>query len=441
MPSFLDRLATLSRIPEGAKPKAVRAGGWDQPEYPSTINYEGMNVYWAEYRRESLVRKCINLIAYFTIHAGFRVAVRGGSARANKKLANYINKLIEDINLKDAIYVGIVGKMIWGHFGFEIVRNTKGDIVQLLPLNPPDKLLPKFKTNNVLSGFEFSPSGVPITYKPEEVLYFVETSLDSDMIGLSAIEPIVTPCQIKRELYNDLREAAKRLWAPIGVFQMDTSACDDIKEAEEALSKFERSIEPGKPVVTNQTVQGNFFNAMPDVERIVRSIEKVDEEIMGNFGIPKALVARERTMNRATLEYSLVALYQSQIEGLQQYMSDELQKQFFHLIRDEVLGDAGKNVTVELVWNPRSSLELDRQFGPAISLYALGLIDEEYLYDLLSLDKNRMPKFEKDESGKPRPVARFDPDTLRAVLSASSVEDSGIIAGINETLESAERET
>lgn len=406
---------TLASPPVGAKPKAIKVP-WGSTTTSTSIDYRGLNVFWAEYRRESLVRQCLNILAYFTVHTGFRVSVRG---RRTSNFAKYVEQKLIDINLSDAIYVGLIGKKIWGHFGFEIVRTAKKEIVQLLPLFPPERLVPVIDANNVLTGFEFTPSGAssPIKYKPNEILYFIETSFDSGMGGLSAIEPIVNPCALKRELYDDLREAAKRLWAPIGVFSMDTTALKTAKEVENALNEFKDQMEPGKPVVTNQSVTGQFFNAMPDVERIVRAIEKVDEEIMGNFGIPKALVARERTMNRATLEYSLQALYQSQVEGLQQYMAREIQLQLLNLLKDEYHDGNKDDIVVEIIWNPRTSLELDRQFTPAFTLYALGIIDVDYLYDLLSLDKNRMPEYMKKPIEGYEGGPRFDPDTMRAALS------------------------
>lgn len=424
--SVVDVIMKMASAPAGAKPRATNPTSWERATYETKIDYKNMNSYWAEYRRDSLVRQCINVLAYFTVHAGYRINVRGGNSRESGKFNRYLNQLDQRINIEDAIYIGLIGKRVWGRFGFEIVRDGQGEVVQLLPLWPPEKLLPKFNKNFVLEGFEFQQesSATPIMYKPEEILYFVDSSIKNDMRGLSSIEPIMTACEIKRKLYNDLEEASKRLWAPIGIFQMDTSGCDSDEEADQALEDFESKIEPGKPVVTNSTVEGTFFNAMPDIDRIGRAIEKVDEEIMGNFGIPKALVAREKSLNRATLEYSLQALYQSQIEGLQQYFSREIQSQLLHLIRDEKLGESSTMVC-ELIWNPRTSLDLDRQFGPAIKLYAMGLIDEEYLYDLLSLDKNRMPDFTEPEGKeeKPSPKARYDPDTLRAILSEQSNEE------------------
>jgi len=444
MTSFTEKIRELAQVPRDAKPKMVRVPWGDSESYYTKREeeYKGMNKYWAEYRRSSIVRQSLNLLGYFAIHSGFRISAVGGSKRYNTKISKYLNDLSRRVHLEDAIFIGVIGKMIWGRFGFEIVRNGDNEIVHLLPLFPGENLIPKFDENNILKGFTFKMGGGrKIEYEPEEVLFFVETSLDHKMKGLSRIEPILTPCEIKRRLYQDLKEASKRLWSPIGIFQLDTSREKDPDKKEEALREFKNQMEPGKPIVTNASVSGQFLSAMPDVERIVRAIDKVDEEIMGNFGIPKALLSREKTMNRATLEYSLVALYQSQIEGIQRYVGREIEQQLLEMVKDDVVGSNGSTITCELVWNPRNSLEMDRQFGPAITLYSLGLIDAEYLYDMLSLDKNRMPEYIKKAEEEYEGGVRYSPDVLRASLTeASRNEEAKVREAISKVVKDTSEE-
>ena len=62
MPSFIDKIMALASSPKGAKPKATKVDTWSDSTLTEQT-YKGMNVYWAEYRRDSLVRQCLNLLA------------------------------------------------------------------------------------------------------------------------------------------------------------------------------------------------------------------------------------------------------------------------------------------------------------------------------------------------------------------------------------------
>ena len=75
------------------------------------------------------------------------------------------------------------------------------------------------------------------------------------------------------------------------------------------LDNLKTDLRPGAVVVTNRAVIPHVVQYNPDLNSLIRAMERQDEEIIGNYGIPKALLSRERTMARATLEFSLRAFY------------------------------------------------------------------------------------------------------------------------------------
>jgi len=104
-------------------------------------------------------------------------------------------------------------------------------------------------------------------------------------------------------------------------------------------------------IVTNLNVDGKVYDMKPDLNGLVRAEEKVDEEIMGNWQMPKALLSREKTMTKATLEFSLHALYAGPVAGVQRFYKRELERQWYDVIVTK-MGHDPNVYKVKHEWNP-----------------------------------------------------------------------------------------
>jgi len=285
-----------------------------------------------------------------------------------------VKKVIDDVNkrvnLDFRIYQAIILRELYGRAAFEIVYDNLGNVTSLLPLNSMSIRPVIDKRTFEIAYFEYIPAKNG-RLRPEQVLYFALDPLTTNMIGRSSIDPIRNTIKTKINLERDLQESAKRLWAPIGLFEMDTRAIPDPKEKKRKMQEFAQELKPGRSVVHNTSVKSKILDLKPDMIGLVKAIEKMDEEIMGNFAIPKALLSREKTLSKATLEFSIKCLYDGPVASIQRYFKREIERQFY----DRILQRRGwaKDFTVKHIWRPITiySPELINALVKAVSVGAM----------------------------------------------------------------------
>jgi len=360
-----------------------------------------------EYKRVSLVRQCINLLAYYTTRRSFTTEIKPivGREEDYLEIKNKIDKINHNVNLDEKLRIAIIKMKVTGCSAFEIVKDTTGETARLLPLKSADLEL-QIDENWNLEKFKYT-AGTSIDYEPEDVLYFVNNALEADLVGLSDVEPIMTAIETKRALEHDLRACARQYWAPLQLFEMDTSGIRPDK-VDNALKDFADSLKPGKSIVHNQSLKSKTVTLHPNIGDLTIALAKADEEIIGNFNIPKALLAREKTMNRATLEYSLRALYEGPIEGLQMYLKREVENQFY----DRIVTSNGLEGKVKIlhVWNPLTYADFRDLATVVASLFKVGIIDKQKAYEILHWKE----EIQSERTIKPEVTPSVDDETSRS---------------------------
>lgn len=345
---------------------------------------EDLNNNIDAYRKVALVRSCINLLAHFSTQKGFRTIVEPH----NDGVKKYIDDVNARVNLDNVIYLSIIRREIDGRAGHEIVTDGNKNVTSLLMLigsrlapviDPKTFEIEKFKYAGADGG----------EYNVEELLYFTLNAITNRQLGLSAIEAIRTVLKLKRNLEKDLLEASKRLWAPFGMFKIDTSMIVDPVKKTEAITSFKNTIKPGQSIVHNQGVEGKVYDMKPDINGLVRAIEKADEEIMGNWGIPKALLAREKTLTKSTLEFSLKALWMGPVAGIQRYYRRELEKQWYPRILEMKNPAWAKTYKVKHIFNPIAVFDPQLILSLARAA-AEGLIEVEDFYSILGWEPDQV---------------------------------------------------
>ena len=349
--------------------------------------YEGMEKHYREYRRDALVRGCINVRAYFSTCKGFTTSLELTQSTGDKEkdaaaLEKYvavkerIDQLNKAVNLDHVLFVAIVKSQIYGRAGFEIQPKFAEDWPEkLIPLfSDSTKLKPKIAEDFSLTGYDYK--GLPTFYQPCEILYFPNLCLEADLIGLSDIEPVTDVLATRRALVGeDLRETAKTLWAPLSIHQIDTSGLSK-EDAEKAIDDHVAQIKPGKSIATNQKITVQVVDNKPDIAGLVQALEYCDYEIIGNFRVPRFLLGREKQVNRATAEKEFEAFIDGPIADIQRYYKREVERQWYDPIIKKELSlaeDAPLPVRVKHVWNPITSEDFLALAGAVAQLWGGGL--------------------------------------------------------------------
>ncbi len=120
----------------------------------------------------------------------------------------------------------------------------------------------------------------------------------------------------------------------------------------------------------------------------------ISDDIVVHNSVPKALLAKEKSMNRATLEFSIRALFDGPIKGIQRYVKREIEKQLYDDITatyDKVYGTTYTN-SVRVIHQFKPTPIYDIELLKVLLTYQqAGLISTEMIYEIIGWDVTRMP--------------------------------------------------
>jgi len=393
-----------------AGPKA-KFSPWLAPETEAE-DYEGMDKNYREYRRCSLVRRSINILASWTTKKGFQTVlepIEAGMKDEEKKtflekpeyvdLKNEIDRINKAVNLDWIIRVAEIKRKVYGKCGFEIVLDNDEKPRRLIPLKSTE-LHPKLDEDWELEKFEY-PTQDRAGYAPEQILYFVNEQIEGDMLGLSAIEPVLDSIQTRQKIIReDLKEAASTLWAGVAIAQVDTSGLTDA-EADAAVQSVVDTYKPGKILATNLKTKFEVVDIKPDLEKLVKVLADCNDEIIGNFEVPRFLLNRLAEINRATAFAQLKAFAEGPVDDIQRYFKREIERQWYDPLTRLILKTGEKEeppVTVKHVWSPLTTEDIIEWINTVTNAYkeGMGFIDRKKAYQIL------------------QPFGYFDPAELEA---------------------------
>jgi|GEM_PF-4325520 len=377
-----------------------------------------MNNYQDVYEKVSIVRKCINLLSDFAVSIGFDVDTD------NDELKEEIEKMWKRTNFAEVVKKAIKKREIWGNAAFQISKDQTGDIVDFVPLDP-QRLEVKIDSNTMqIDHFKYTlpSSGTEKKLDPKDVFYVSLDSLDARKTGISSLESIKTTINMKWNLQKDLEQASKRLWAPYTIFKYNTSYVKDKEQQKKEIRRFISKIKPGKTIVHNQQVDPNIINMTPDIKALIEAIKNADEEIIGNWGIPKTLLSRE-TESQSSLEFAIQTLYEGPVKSIQQYFEHEIEKQIYSQIAEKL---GLTNSKINHMWKATHFKD-----SPTIRAltYAVkeGVISPRDMISMLGWNVFNIPDADDDKKKRDRlptderPVSMGE---LKKILGDKNFEDS-----------------
>jgi len=392
----------------GAKFKAVQATlqPYEKTSAGSTA-YDAMNKFYREYRRDRLVRRCLNILGAFSCNRGFETVLEPPEPMEDEEadayvekyddLKEYINSINRIVQLDKVCLIAVIKSKIFGHCGFEIVpwAGTKRvkDPERLIPLKS-EKLEANI-TNWNLNGYNYD--NIEMYYSdPSDLLYFVNNDLEGDLEGLSDIEPVMDELETRRTiLAQSLKEGSLVAWAGIGWVQIDTTGRSDA-DAEQDLINTQNAIAPGKWIVTNQKIPKIEVHEIdPKLDKMILTIECLEEAIIGNFGIPKFMVGKEKQFNRATAYAELEAFISGPVEDVRRWLRREIEKQWYEPLTRKFLKLGEKEklpILVKHKWNPITTEDFAEKITALSQAYGdgMGWLTQHKAWELAGLDPSEI---------------------------------------------------
>jgi len=368
-------------------PKAKRYGDTSTPT--SSTYYRGMNEDYRWFRQDELVRSCITANAFFSTLQGFETTTEDSS-----ELKDEIDSMNKQLNLDQVLYVAQVKRSIYGKAGFEVVLGSNKLPVELLSLQS-DKLKPDVDENWELTGYTYK--GKQGFYEPDEVLYFSNLQLESDLLGLSDIEPVRSVCQARHELLREnFPEIVRTIWAPYVILKANTAGLPR-GEAEKALEDLAEIARAGKSLAVNDSVEATVVDITPDISGLNQMLDKLEQSIIGAFQTPRFLLGKP-IENRATAFAELETYVRGVVNKNQRYLKREVERQLFDPWTRKIQGlaeNAPITSRVRLVWNPVRAMDIYNMADAAAKLYGTygqGLLGEhkDKLWELMGWDPSEL---------------------------------------------------
>jgi hypothetical protein len=383
--------------------------------------YKGMDKRYRQYRIDSLVRGCINALALWATKEGFDTVIepieQGLTPQQEqqiidkyKDLKAYIDKNNQRVNLDHILRAAIIKAKIWGKAGFEIEYDTKSkepSRLISLPMLSQFDLRPHVDEDWVLQGFWWR--GQIDFYKPNEILYFVNNAFESDYEGLSDIEPILDDLETRSKIrQEDLKEAATTLWAGVAIHSLDVDRLppgltqDDVQAL---IDEHVAALRPGKHIATDNRWSIQVVDLKPDLQKLIEVKKELDQEIIGNFQVPKFILNRTEQVNRATSYSQLESFVDGPISDIQRWIKRTVESQWYdQLTRAFLKVPEGQELPVRVKhrWREIRTTDFFQLLNATATAFEDGMVDQEKAYELM----------------RDGPGATFDPAELKQLEEA-----------------------
>jgi len=391
-----------------AKARYVR---WESLPTEPPISYEGIHRFEREYLRDSLVGPCIDVIAFFTTNKGFDPVLDVGSdvetvdrnnedavkayleQPEHKKAITYVNKINAQVGLDDVLRTAVIDLKIFGHAAFEISADAQSNPEDLIQKYPPD-IVPNIDENFKLQGYDYKNQSK--FYTPEKMLYFVQRPRRRDILGRGDIERIIDVVTARRTLLTEaLPEANRVLWAGVVLLFVDTSNLPTDVNPEQVMDDIQKQIKPGKWLLLNQKVTADIVDLNPDLQKLIAEKESLDEEIIGNFQVPRFLVGRTKDYNRATAYSIMESFVNGPVTDCQRLLRRALEAQWYPRLIRKALGLASNEpapIRIKHQWKPISVQDYVDLAGIVAQLYSSGVTTREKSYEMLGFDPKELEK-------------------------------------------------
>jgi hypothetical protein len=377
--------------------------------------YKGMEKHYRAYRMDAIVRGCINALAYWATKEGFDTIIEpieeGLTPQqeqtiidANAPLKQYIDKINLRVRLKRVCRVAIIKAKIYGKAGFEIELNQKEEPNRLisLPLLTIFDLRPDVNQDWELEGFWWR--GQKDFYAPAELLYFTNNALESDYEGISDIEPVLDDVETRAKIrIEDLKEAATTLWAGIAIHSLDIDRLPaglTDADVQAIIDNHIASLRPGKHVATDNRWTITVVDLKPKLSELVAVKNDLDQEIIGNFQVPKFILSRTEQVNRATSYTQLESFVDGPITDIQSWIGETIEEQWYTpLTRQFLKTPEGQDppVRVRHRWHEIRTTDFFQLLNAVSTAFADGMVDQPKAYELM----------------RDGPGATFDPAELK----------------------------
>lgn len=239
---------------------------------------------------------------------------------------------------------------IGGDAFLEIIRDDKGKLINLKPLDPSTiKIIAN--RQGIIKRYEQTAKikGNEKKFSTDEILHLARKRVADEIHGVSLIDAVEDIILMRNEAMSDMKKLMHRHVKPINKFILDTD--DPVKiaafkaKADAATSDGENLYIP-KGAVEQELISvptNSTLNPLPWIDRL-------NQYFFQATGVPQIIVGGSQEMTEATAKIAYLAFEQT-IEEEQLYIEEqvlsqlnlEIELEFPASLKNEMLNDEGKS--------------------------------------------------------------------------------------------------
>lgn len=321
MPQYDINNASYSDVANNIEDFTVDSQVLDSPGEDKETSY--INTDWNKqlgyYKEIPELQVAIDAKATWTVGKGYRSDEYTGYLLDNiKGIGNdTFNTIIENL---------IRQYQIGGDAFAEIIRNKKGFVINLKPLNPGNMKIIANKKGKIIR-YEQINKGKPIEFKPEEILHLSRNRVGDEIHGVSLIDAVEWILLARNEAMRDWKRVLHRNVEPLWIFKLGT---DDETEIANIISKYNTVRKDGenmfipKDVVEVEGVSVASNATLSPLEWI----DRLNKYFFQATGVPDIIVGggASASLTEASAKIAYLA-YQQTIEEEQLYIEEQMLSQ------------------------------------------------------------------------------------------------------------------
>lgn len=326
----------------------------------STYQNTNWNVQLGAYFDISEIGAMIDTKARYVVGKGFKA-----SGKYKKTLDGIRGNGLDTANMifYNAVRVYTTG----GDFYAEIIKNSRGELKNLKPLNPSTVIV--HSTNKgMISHYEVAPQTDGATggnstrdrFEKDEIFHLAYNRMGDQNHGQSVIEKLEPIIKMRREAMNDLRVVFHRYVKPLLISSVDT---DDASEIAKYKVKIDSAMALGENlVVPKGTVDSIDRVSIPQFSTLdpLPWIQLLQNEFLKAEGMP-AVAMGSGSQSTESESKILYLAWQQVVEFNQMFLEEQIKAQlglevkfeFPASIAEELTQDEGKDVQKENKFNTK----------------------------------------------------------------------------------------
>lgn len=298
--------------------RKVSTAQQDIPGSKYTCNW---STWFGYYKNIPELQAVINKKAIWTLGKGFE------TDKKTTKMLERIKGFGKD-TFNDIMYNMVLQYTIGGDAFAEIIKNKRGELVNLKPICPGSISI--LTTNRgIIEGYEqnitYGQRKQTIKFKPEDIFHLAWNRLGDEPHGRSTIEKLQWVIDAKNEAQKDLRIVFHRYVKPLILVMADTDDSTEIAALKVKLDKAVENME--NMIIPKGTVEMERMS-IPQYSTLdpLPWIHYLQQMFILAEGVPEVILGFGRETTEASAKILYLA-YQQNIEHNQRFLEAQLAAQ------------------------------------------------------------------------------------------------------------------